>query len=93
MKKNELLKAVAEKSNLTQAQVNDVLNGLQDVILDMLNPEVKHANSVSLPKLGTFKVKESKLRNGINPSTGEKIVIAPYKTIVFKALPSVKKVL
>ena len=93
MKKQELLKRISERtqSGLSKEQVNEVLDAFTNEVLNLLTPNDTEADKISLPMLGTFSVKEKKARKGVNPSTGEKIDIAGYRTIAFKAVPSVKK--
>lgn len=51
----------------------------------MITEELKKGEDFNLGKLGTFKVKDRAEKNGVNPKTGEKIVIPARKAVTFKA--------
>ena len=71
MTKSELIKAIAKKSSLTEAQTNDVVKALTDVITEAL----ASGDKVQLPGLFTAEAVERPARNGRNPRTGETINI------------------
>ncbi len=81
MNRQELIKAVAEKAEMTNKQsamaVDAVLSAIQDAL--------KNGDKVVLSGFGTFEVKERAARTGINPATKEKIEIPSSKLPVFKA--------
>ena len=52
---------------------------------------VKKAGKFTLPSFGTFTVRKTKARKGLNPRTGELIKVKAGKTVRFKASPSLKK--
>ncbi|HRG19302.1 MAG TPA: HU family DNA-binding protein [Flavobacterium lutivivi] len=81
MNKSELIKAVAEKTDLTQAQAKEAVNTALDVIKEATLSEGK----VSLAEFGTFKKHISAPRAGRNPSTGELLEIPSKTSIKFKA--------
>jgi nucleoid DNA-binding protein len=45
---------------------------------------------VAIAGFGTFKVKQTKARMGVNPKTGEKIQISAKKKVAFKAAKDLK---
>tara|TARA_B100001179_G_C18558672_1_gene389482 strand:- start:453 stop:917 length:465 start_codon:yes stop_codon:yes gene_type:complete len=77
MNKSDLSKAVAEKCDTTPKNAVAVLDAAFDVIAEAL----KSKDSVTIAGFGTFATKERAAREGINPSTREKIQI-PAKTVV-----------
>ena len=81
MNKSELIKTVAEKTSLTQAQSKEAVNTALDVIKEATLEEGK----VSLAEFGTFKKHVSAERVGRNPNTGEVINLASKTSIKFKA--------
>lgn len=81
MNKTEFISAIAEKSGLTKADSKKAVDAFADVIVEAL----KSGDKVALVGFGTFSVKESKEREGINPRTKEKITIAAKKSAKFKA--------
>ena len=52
--------------------------------------EIKKNGSFTLLNFGTFTVRKTKARNGINPRTGETIKIKAGKTVRFKAARNLK---
>ena len=81
MNKTELVKVVAEKTNLTLTAANDALNA----VLDAISEALVEGQEVALPGFGTYKVSERAARTGRNPATGETIEIAASKSVSFKA--------
>lgn len=81
MNKTELVKAVAEQANLTQAQAKAAV----EATLNSIANSVKAGEKVALLGFGTFAVTERPERQGINPATKEKIVIPAKKVVKFKA--------
>lgn len=81
MNKTELIKTVAEKSELSQNQVNAALNSLIDVIVECVRAE----ENVKLPGFGTFRCKKTVERYARNPATQEKVLCPASKKLVFTA--------
>ena len=80
MTKTELVKAIAAKAELTNAQSAKAL----DAFIDALTAALKAGEKVSLVGFGTFEVKDVAAKEGINPATGAKIKIAASKKPVLK---------
>ena len=80
MNKTELVKAVAERAELTQKDAAKVLDALFDTITQTLAKEEK----IQLIGFGTFEVRDRSARKGRNPQTGEEIEIAASKVPAFK---------
>lgn len=81
MNKTELLALVAMKTELTQKQVNEVVDGFLDTIVETLATGEK----VVVTGFGTFEVRLRAERTGKNPRTGETIVVPEQKTPAFRA--------
>ena len=80
MNKNELISAVAEKSQLSKADAKKAL----DSIIETISEALKAGDKVALLGFGTFSVAERGERQGVNPVTGASITIAAKKTAKFK---------
>ncbi len=52
--------------------------------------ELKKNQKFTLPSFGTFSVRKTKARKGLNPRTGEQIKVKAGKTVRFKASPTLK---
>ncbi|MFW5779903.1 MAG: HU family DNA-binding protein [Bacillota bacterium] len=81
MNKKQLIANMAEKTGMTLTDAGKALNAFVDSVGDAL----KAGDSVQLPGFGSLKIKERTAREGINPSTKEKIWIPAKKTVKFKA--------
>ncbi len=81
MNKSELVKALAEKAGVSQADSGKYLNALMDVVGETLAKN----EVVSIAAFGTFSQKERSSRTGRNPRTGATIQIAAKKYAHFKA--------
>lgn len=81
MNKTELVKAIAEKAGISQADAKKALDATTEVIVEA----VKGGDSISLIGFGSFSVAERAERQGINPLTKEQITIAASKSLKFKA--------
>lgn len=87
MNKTELVKAVAERAELTQKDAAKVLDAVFDTITQTLAKEEK----IQLIGFGTFEVRDRAARKGRNPQTGEEIDIAASKVPAFKAGKELKE--
>ena len=86
MTKADLIEAVAKSADLTKKDAGAAVNATFDAIRDAL----AKGGSVTVTGFGTFDVRHRKARQGVNPSTGEKIKIAASKAPGFKAGKSLK---
>lgn len=55
------------------------------IILNEISDELSKGGRVTLPRFGTFEVRQRAARNGVNPATGEKISIPARKAVAFRA--------
>lgn len=75
--KVQIIRALADKTDLTQAQVASVLEQLANLAY----VGAKQPGGFPVPGLGKVAMKERKARTGFNPKTQQKIQI-PAKTVV-----------
>ena len=80
MKKTDLVNAIAA-AGLSKADSKLALDAAINAISDAL----KQGDKVAILGFGTFAVNERPAREGINPSTMQKIQIAAKKVVKFKA--------
>lgn len=80
MNKSELVKAVAAKIELPQAEVAKVL----DAALEAAVEAVKKGEGVQLVGYATISVAEKAARKGINPATKQAITIPARKVVKIK---------
>ena len=81
MKKIDLIRSIAVKSNLKKEQIAIVVEGVMEAIAEALH----QGESVTLVGFGTFEVRKRAARKGRNPSTKQEIKIPESKAPVFKA--------
>ena len=87
MTKNELIMAIAEETENTKAGVTPIV----DTLFEKIKNTLATGEKVFVSDFGTFERKDRVERNGVNPSTGEKIVIPESKAIKFKSAKSFKE--
>ena len=81
MNKTDLIEKIAAGSGLTKVDSKKALEATLDAIAGAL----VNNDKVALVGFGTFSVNERSAREGINPSTKQKIQIAAKKVVKFKA--------
>lgn len=82
MTKREMAITIAEKLDLTQAQVSDAIQ----MTLDMIAKELADGNKVELRNFGVFEVRTRKARVGRNPNQPDVDILIPEcKIIKFRA--------
>lgn len=87
MSKAFIAKVIQQSAELTGAAANRATSDLLDAIVK----ELKKSGKFTLPGFGTFTVRKTKARKGLNPRTGAAIKVKAGKTVRFKASPVLKK--
>ncbi|ATQ35361.1 DNA-binding protein [Mesoplasma entomophilum] len=87
MTKKDLINEIIANENISKVECESVVNSLFDLIIE----ELSSGNEVSIAGFGKFAISERAAREGINPSTGEKISIASSKSAKFKAAKQLKE--
>ncbi|MBV9860128.1 MAG: HU family DNA-binding protein [Alphaproteobacteria bacterium] len=80
MNRNELVDAVAGKTDLKKSEASKAVDAVFESITDAL----REGGEVRLVGFGTFSVSSRAASEGRNPRTGEKIQIAASKQPKFK---------
>jgi DNA-binding protein HU-beta len=75
MNKTDLIQRLADQHQLSKAEAGRIL----DTLLDTVVAAVKKGDAVTIPGFGSFKQHARAARNGVNPSTGDKIKIPAAK--------------
>lgn len=81
MNKGELIDAIAERTKAKKNQIELILNGTLDAIMDA----VVDGDKVTLVGFGSFEARTRKEREGHNPQTGDRMVIPPTTVPCFSA--------
>ena len=89
MNRNDLARAVYDvHGGLSQAESQRIV----DQIFDSIRDHLLRGEKVLLSGFGCFRVKRRKERRGVNPQTGESIVVPGRKAIIFKPSRYLKSV-
>lgn len=88
MNKAQLVSAIANKAELSQAKAEKALAAALDSIIDTLTK----GESVSLVGFGNFGVKQRAARKVRNPRTGQEMMIKAATVPFFKAGKNLKDV-
>ncbi|MDJ0600323.1 MAG: HU family DNA-binding protein [Crocosphaera sp.] len=76
MNKEQLVKAIAAETDVSQAVVTKILTAITETIVET----VANGDKVTLVGFGTFEPRDRKERKGVNPKTGETMTI-PATTV------------
>jgi len=77
--KQELIRRIAERAGKSRKETTDILEATLDSIRDSL----KNGEEVRLVGFGSFKVRTSAERTGVNPQTRERITVGPKQRVRF----------
>ncbi len=89
MNKNDLVKVIADKTDLTQKEVAVVI----EEFIDVTTKALKAGEEVAIAGLGKFVAKTRKPRTSINPRTKEKVKVPASKAATFKCAKALKDAL
>ena len=87
MNKNELIAAVAEKTNLAKGDATTAV----EAVFDVITAALKEGDEVRVVGFGTFVVTQRKAGKGRNPQTGAEIDIPASKAPKFRAGKQLKE--
>ena len=87
MNKQDFIKNIAAKADITQKDAGVYFDAMSGVIAEAL----KKGEKIQLVGFGTFSIKERAARMGINPKTKAKVKIAASKVPAFKFGSDFKK--
>lgn len=79
--KGTLVEKIAETEGITKASAARIIT----LVTESIKESVAAGEKVTLTGFGTFETVERAARTGINPATGEKILIPASKAVKFKA--------
>ena len=86
MNKSELVRAIGNKTEMTNSSAERALNA----VIETLTEALSAGDKVKLVDFGSFEVRTRSVRTARNPRTGEKIEIGEAKTPIFKAGKALK---
>ncbi len=80
MTKKELADVIHRKIGLSKRESAEIVDFFFNTVKDRLTK----GEGIKMPRFGSFRVQRRKSRKGRNPATGETILIAERKAVVFK---------
>lgn len=86
MTKKDIIKAIANKHSVTNAQAQSIVDDVIGIIADT----VASGETVTITGFGTFKRVHRGSKSCINPRTGERMELSDYYTVVYKAGKPIK---
>ncbi len=89
MIKSELVTKLAEQTNLTKTDAENIVS----TVFREITKALVQGNRVELRGFGVLSVRERKPRVGRNPKTGAKVEVASKKVPFFKAGKSINEAL
>jgi DNA-binding protein HU-beta len=87
VKKKELIERIAEKAGVPNSEAQKHFEAFEEVVTEAL----KAGEEVQITGFGKFSVKERKAREGRNPQSGQKMMIAAQKVPAFSAGNALKE--
>ena len=89
MNKSELIKTLAEQSDISMDEATLVVN----TFFDCMKEALLQGDRVEVRGFGSFKIKEYGAYAGRNPRTGEKVEVQPKRLPFFRAGKELKEFL
>ena len=87
MVKSELIECLAERSDVTLAKAEEIV----DLFFDSVSETLHKGNRVEIRGFGAFTVREYKAYQGRNPKTGEPITVPPKRLPFWKTGQELKQ--
>ena len=81
MSKAEMVRRIADETNLTQAQAVEVV----ETIVDEIKSALQQGDAVTLRGFESFHLRDKQARIGRNPKTGQETVIPSRRVVRFKS--------
>ena len=89
MTKQEFIKRVAERTQLTERDAGKAVDAFMETVTETL----KKGDSISFTGFGKFSASQRAARQGVNPRTGERVEIAATTVPKFSAGSQLKAAL
>ena len=86
MRKIDIAHRMHQEAGISEQEAASLLNW----ILDLFKATLQKGEPLAIPKFGVFTVRKKAARRGRNPRTGEELMIAPRRIVLFRASPQFK---
>ncbi|WP_375317540.1 HU family DNA-binding protein [Spiroplasma endosymbiont of Virgichneumon dumeticola] len=87
MQKKQIIKVVQKELQSSEADYKDALETMFEKIILTL----ERGEDVTIRNFGTFTIKTRKARRGVNPKTGESIMIDKQRVVKFNSCKKLKQ--
>ena len=77
--KTHLIEAIAEQNGFTKKKSTEIV----ETILEIIKSTLASGQDVMISGFAKFCVKEKRERRGRNPATGEDMILAPRRVVIF----------
>jgi DNA-binding protein HU-beta len=91
--KSELIRQLAQKTNLSQSTVAKVVDAMFSTDEGVIADALASGEKVQLTGFGTFEIRRREARKGRNPRTGKEILIHPTSSATFRPGKQLKDVM
>jgi integration host factor subunit alpha len=86
MRKLDIAKRITGQIGITEQEAGTLL----DQIFELFKATLQKGEPLAFPNFGVFTVRKKAARRGRNPRTGEDLIIAPRRVVVFHASAQLK---
>ncbi len=90
MTKTELVKELAERTDLSQTKASEVVDAIFDAAKGIIAEQLGKGDKVVVPGFGSFLARHRSEREARNPATGKKVTVPAKSYPVFKAGKTLK---
>ncbi|MGI6048188.1 MAG: HU family DNA-binding protein [Petrimonas sp.] len=87
MTHKELISEMAQRLDLTQSKVSDLL----DVTVNVLNEKLAENAQISVQNFGVFETRKRAERISVNPKTQDRYLVPPTIVATFKPASGIKE--
>ena len=85
--KADIVEAVTEQIGYTNKRSFEIV----ETLLEIIKGDLESGEDVLISGFGKFRVKEKRERRGINPATGDDMMLAPRKVVTFRCSQQLRK--
>ena len=78
--KAHIVEAIAEQNGLPKYKSSEIV----EILLELVKKSLESGEDVLISGFGKFRVKEKRERRGLNPATGEDMIMVPRKVVRFR---------
>ena len=85
--KAHIVEAIAEQNGFPKNKSSEIV----EILLERIKKSLESGEDVLISGFGKFCVKEKKERRGRNPATGEDMMVAPRRAVIFRCSGTIRE--